>query len=57
MMGEKQKGNRRSWQTGCSPNVEEMGERPDHGTGLASPKKRRKVLYKLYEINIKEVLI
>ena len=39
---EKQKGNRRSWQTACSPNVEEMGERPDHGTGLASPNKEEK---------------
>ena len=37
------------------PYVEEMGERPGHGTGLVPPK--RKVLYKLYKINIKEVLI
>jgi len=26
--GEKQKGNRRAWQTACSPNVEEWGKDP-----------------------------
>ena len=40
--GEKQKGNRRAWQTACSPNVEEMGERPGHGTELVPPIKKEK---------------
>ena len=55
MIGKKKRGNRRTWRTAYSPNAEEMGERPGHGTGLVPP--MRKVLYKLYKINIKEVLI
>ena len=53
----KEKGNRRTWPTAYSPNAEKMGERPGHGTGLVPPKRRRKEQYKLYKINIKEVLI
>ena len=41
MIGKKQKGNRRAWQTAYSPNAEEMGERPGRGTGLVPPKRRR----------------
>ena len=37
----KEKGNRRTLQTAYSPNAEEMGERPGHGTGLVPPKRRR----------------
>ena len=45
MIGEKQKGNRWAWQTTCSPNVEEMGERPGHGTELVPPIKEGEKYY------------
>ena len=53
--GRKAKGEQAGLTNRLFPYVEEMGERPGHGTRLVSPK--RKVLYKFYKINIKDVLI
>jgi hypothetical protein len=39
------------------PQVEETGERLDHGTKSVLPERRRKVLDSFYKIYIKKVLI
>ena len=39
------------------PQVEETGERLDHGINSVPPERRRKVLCKFYKISIKKELI